>query len=361
MPRSAARVHRLDFCPPARPYAPVPPIPPSPDLNATVVASMRNEGPFIAEWLAWYRMLGFSRALVVTNDCTDHSRDLLDAFQAAGWVDHFDVAVAPERSITTLKLAEARRHPAVTKADWVFVADVDEFLVIHAGAGRLADLIAAHPPFLGMAICWRIFGSDGRAAFEDMPVHRQFFGALKSARPISGFVKTLYRHPRWFRRMGEHGPRDYKPHKGDFGTEGLTWVNAEGREVPDWQPGGDYVRFLPPALTTHRVAQVNHYMIRSEETFSLKAGTLSPTGRIDRYDTGYRDRANQADLIDDSALRYRAAFDAMLADAMALPGVRRLHHLCCADHLAAIAVKAGRDPDADRRIAAHLAAARTAG
>jgi hypothetical protein len=321
---------------------------------------MRNEGAFVVEWLCWYRMLGFSRALVVTNACTDHSPALLEAFAAAGWADHLPCEVPPGKPITPAKLAAARRHPAVTKADWVFVCDADEFLVIHAGDGRLADLIAAVPPFLGMAINWRVFGSDGRQGFEDTPIHRQFFGALKTGRNLSGFVKTLYRHPRWFRSMGEHGPRDYKPHKGEFGAGDNIWITPQGQTVPQWQPGGDYVRFLPPDLTSHAVAQVNHYMLRSEESFSLKAGTPSPVTMGPRYDAAYHDRANQADLIDASALKYRADFDVLHARAMALPGVRRLHHLCCADHLTAIAQKAGRDPGADPRIARHLQQARAA-
>lgn len=208
-----------------------------------------------------------------------------------------------------------------------------------------------------MAINWRVFGSDGRATFEDMPVHRQFFGALRASRSLSGFVKTLYRRPRRFRAMGEHGPRDFKPETGVFGTGDLIWVNARGQHVPQWQPEGDYLRFLPPELTGHKGAQVNHYMIRSEESFSLKAGTLSPVALSPRYDAAYRDRANLAEVIDHSALRDRAAFDAALAELMALPEVHRLHHLCCADHLRAIAVKSGRDPAQDPRIARHLALA----
>ena len=50
-------------------------------MRVTVVASMRNEGPFIVEWVTWYRMLGFSDVVVVTNNCTDRSPELLDALQ----------------------------------------------------------------------------------------------------------------------------------------------------------------------------------------------------------------------------------------------------------------------------------------
>ncbi len=316
---------------------------------------MRNEGPFIVEWVTWYRMLGFSRVLVVTNDCTDRSPELLSALQAKGWVEHLDCDIPPGQKITATKLKLANAHPSVTGADMVLVCDIDEFLVVHAGEGRLADLVAQVPDFLGMAINWRVFGSDGRRDFEDVPVHRQFFGALLASRPISKFVKTLYRHPTWFRTMGEHGPRQLR--QGNGVGPLAPWVTASGLPVPQWRPEGKYLRQLSPSQTSHEVAQINHYMIRSEETFSLKAGTLSPAGQKDRYDETYLERANLADRQDRSALRYRADFDALHAEAMALPGVRRLHHLCCADHLSAIALKAGRDPRSDRRIAHHRAIA----
>ena len=323
-------------------------------LNATVVASMRNEGPFIVEWLCWYRMLGFAQALVVTNGCTDHSPQLLDALAAQGWVHHLVHEVPAGERITKAKLRAARQHPAVRDADLVFVCDVDEFLVIHHGAGLLADLIAAVPSFLGMAIIWRVFGSDHKAAFEDIPVHRQFFSALSAERGLSHFVKTLFRHPRWFAQLGEHGPKRFKPEAAAFGRDGNIWITATGEGVPHWQPDGDYQRTLKDPLARHDGAQVNHYMIRSEETFSLKAGTLAPVAMNPRYDKTYHDRAMRADETDTSALRHAAAFDAVRAEAMALPGVRRLHHLCCADHLTAIALKSGRDPAEDPRIAAHL-------
>jgi hypothetical protein len=89
---------------------------------------MRNEGPFIVEWLAWYRMLGFTDVVVVTNDCTDRSPDLLDALQEAGWLFHIRRNVPPGLGITRRKLAAARKHAAVLQADWVLVCDVDEFL-----------------------------------------------------------------------------------------------------------------------------------------------------------------------------------------------------------------------------------------
>lgn len=329
-------------------------------MQITVVASMRNEGPFIAEWVAWYRMLGFTRVVVVTNDCTDHSPQLLDALQAARWVKHIRHDVPPGQRITAAKLAAAKATRTLRRSDWVFVCDVDEFLVIHKGTGRITELTGppdAPPGFLGMALNWRVFGTSGVAEFRDAPVHQQFGLARPLAASQSQFVKCLFRLPNLFDALGEHGPRGLDLAAARAAGGPLRWVNADGREVPGWLTAEDYQRRLPPELCSHATAQVNHYMLRSAETWSLKQGTPSPVALADRYDRAYYDRADSARLPDGAALRYADDFARVHARVMAAPGVARLHALCCAEHVAAICQRAGRAPQDDPRWQAFMARA----
>lgn len=328
-------------------------------MRYTVVCSVKDEGPFLVEWICWQRMLGFTDVVVVTNDCTDHSPALLDALQAAGWVTHLRRDVPEEGGITRRKLAAAKQLPQVAQADWVMVADVDEFLVIHAGEGRIADLLAVPGrPFLGMSIPWRVFGTSGRQLWEDGLLHRQCLRAGVAGGPLSGWVKSIHRHPGWFHRLGEHSPRGLDPARAArWGMEDLIWVNPAGAEIPGFLDEGDQMRTLPPRRRGWEVAQVNHYMLRSVESFSLKQGTLSPVGGKDRYTAEYFERGDQNDEEDRSALRHAAEFDAIHAEAMALPDVRRLHHLCCADYVRRLAAKAVRAAEEDARLAHHLALA----
>ena len=239
------------------------------------------------------------------------------------------------------------------------VADVDEYLVVHVGEGRLSDLLAAPGrEFLGMSIPWRIFGTSGRVEWEDGLLHRQCLRAGVAGGKLGGWVKSIHRKPEWFAKLGEHSPKQLRPRRlAQWGSGGMIWVNPAGAEVRDWTPADDSLRILPEALRGWDVAQVNHYMLRSVESFSLKRGTLSPVAGKDRYTDAYFDKAEQNAVEDRSALRHAAAFDALHAQAMALPDVRRLHHLCCADYVHRLAARAGRDPSADPRLAHHLALA----
>ncbi len=50
-------------------------------------------------------------------------------------------------------------------------------------------------------------------------------------------------------------------------------------------------------------------------------------------------------------------FDAIHAQAMAIPGVTRLHHLCCADYVARLCANQGTQATDDPRWQAHMKAA----
>ncbi|MDR0807798.1 MAG: glycosyltransferase family 2 protein [Gemmobacter sp.] len=325
-------------------------------VRSTVVCSMRNEGPFIVEWVTWYRMIGFTNILVVTNDCTDHSPALLDALAQAGQVTHLPSDIPATGKVTAAKLRQARAHRAVRRADWVLVCDVDEFLVIHRGAGKLADLLGPAPDFTAMALNWRVFGMSGIQHWQDGLTHRQFLCAGPTGHSISCWIKMLHRGGRAFRALGEHGPRWRDPAPQD---PPLRLVNCDGTLVPGW-PGGGYLRKLPPELTSHKTAQINHYMLRSEESWGLKRGTLSAVQGADRYNDSYRASTDRNEVSDLSALRHEAEFDTLHAEMMALPDVARQHHLCCADYAARLAEKAGRRPEDDPRWRHHMAQAREA-
>ncbi len=329
-------------------------------MRYTVVCSVRNEGPFLVEWITWYRLLGFTDILVITNDCTDHSPALLNALGAYGWSTHIIRDIPDGKRICATKLAHAHATEQVQNADWVLVCDVDEFLVIHRGMGQISDLIEGpSEAFLGMSINWRVFGTSGHATWQDGLVHRQFTHASDLSDPSSNWIKSIASHPDWFARLGEHGPKRLRLERAGkvWGAPGMRWVNAAGEDVPIWQPKGDYLRRLPRNLVTHQVAQMNHYMIRSEESFGLKKGQLSAVAGKDRYTDEFMVKFDRNECKDTSAFRHSAAFDDLHSQAMALPDVRRLHHLCCADYVVRLAEKAGVNPETDRRYRAHIDAA----
>jgi hypothetical protein len=318
-----------------------------------VCAGMRNEGPFIVEWVSWYRMLGFE-VLVVTNDCTDHSPALLDALQDAGWLTHQPHFPNPKQRPKRSAYNAMRAHPLVGEVDWVLVCDVDEFLVFHE-ADSVADYVAGFiPPPLGFAFHWRAFGTSGLTQWQDGLVHRTFHAAAETNSRANCFFKSLFRRPTDFEKFGDHSPKDYD---GPWAVANHVWVDCNGRRLGRFVPDKWPQKATAADRVRHDKAQMNHYILRTEENFALKRGTPSASAGRDRYTDDFYEKFNRAEIRDESALRFAQRFDAVYAQAMALPQVARLHHLSCADYVVRLAEKAGLRPEEDARWRAHMAAA----
>ncbi|WP_040753460.1 glycosyltransferase family 2 protein [Wenxinia marina] len=317
-----------------------------------VFAGMRNEGAYLLEWVCWYRMLGFD-VLVGVNDCTDHSPALLQRLAKEGWLSWFEHRPAEGQRPKASAHAALMKRPEFAATDWLLICDVDELLVLHRGDGTIGsfldDLGRDH---LGVAFHWRCFGNSGWQRYRDGLVHRQFRRCGPSGMGPNIMVKTLTRTPQRFRRFSDHGPWRFT---GTMGEGRNVIVDGEGRVIERFTTGPHPVRYTSRDEITHRGAQMNHYVIRSDEHFDLKRGTPSATAGKDRYtDRFYRNR-NRNGQTDVSALAYEAQFDRIHAEAMALPSVARLHHLCCADYVARLCAHQGVRPEEDPRWRGHMA------
>lgn len=249
----------------ARPAAP-----PVDRPRVLAVTTMKNEAPFILEWIAYNRVIGIDHALVYTNDCTDPTVPMLDRLAALGHVTRIDNPFDPAAGMKPqpAALGAARRHPLLRQADWVAVLDVDEFPAIHVGDGTVSDLLRAanHPN--AISVTWRFFGNAGVAEYVDRPVIAQFTRCAPEAVPKAGVAwgfKTLFRPSEaLFSKLGVHRPRRFRPE----GEATLRWVNGSGRVMPASLVSGGW-RTVGHTFG-YRLASLNHYALRSAESYLVK-------------------------------------------------------------------------------------------
>jgi len=265
-------------------------------MRITAVTCVKNEGPFLLEWIAFNRILGVTDFLFYSNDCTDGTDDLLDALQARGIVKHLPNP-AKGRNYQMEALKDAKRQKIVSKADWVWVADVDEFLNIHVGDGTIPELIRACDNPHAISVTFQFFASCGVEAFSDRPVIEQF---TRSHNPelwcdqTSIEVKTLTRSDFPLKYFGAHRP---------FAKEKLakrdrpTWTDGSGREAP-WKfrvaANKGRIRMFP-SQGARKFATLNHYALRSLDSYLVK----NDRGDVNREnrafdDTYWRERNDDA-------------------------------------------------------------------
>ncbi len=273
-----------------------------------VVSTMKNEGPYILEWIAHYKALGFDNIIVCTNDCTDTTVEILRRLQEMGLaIQHSTIVRKAGIHRSALRQA-SRRYAEVTEAKWVFVCDVDEFLNIHIGDGSVRDLVSASGADTDViSVPWRVFGSGGVDTFKDNPVTEQFIRAElphdPELRPATGkFVKSLYTNQHKFQRMGLHAPVPAADGKAD---------------IVHVLPGGtpyivDGQRTENPPVFDH--AQVNHYAVRSLDSFLIKRARGRANHSRHVLGVDYWTKFNLNAEIDTSIERYAKASNDWLRD-----------------------------------------------
>ncbi len=285
----------------------------------TVVSTMKNEGPYIIDWVAHYRTLGFDNILVCTNDCTDPTVEILLRLQELGLVTQHNTIVRRAGIHRSALRQASRRYDIVMNATWVFVCDVDEYLNVHLGDGSVQALVEGSGSGADViSVPWRIFGPNGIEDMVDTPVTEQFtkgeFAWDAKVRPQTGkFVKSLYTNQHKFQRMGLHAPVSLADH-----------VNDTKRVLPG---GADYVvdgvRTENPPLFTH--AQVNHYALRSMDSFLIKRARGRANHSHHVLGMDYWTKFNLNDETDTSIDRYSPAVTKLANELKSDPVLADLH------------------------------------
>ncbi|MEM6464759.1 MAG: glycosyltransferase family 2 protein [Pseudomonadota bacterium] len=97
-----------------------------PETNTvTVVTAMKNEGPFILDWIAHNRAIGVTSHLVYTNDCEDGTDQLLDALSDAGVVRRDNPFRKTGKVPQYAAFKAAEDEDVVAQADWLLTLDMD--------------------------------------------------------------------------------------------------------------------------------------------------------------------------------------------------------------------------------------------
>ena len=296
------------------------------DGQTVLVSSFRNEAPFVLEFVAHHKALGFDHIVIASNDCTDGTDSILAALDAMGVIHHIPCLPPPKITPQHFAYAEIRRRLPIDAAEWLMILDADEFLNIHVGAGHLSDLIAAQADGTDLVLInWACFGNSGHTRFNTDLSCQRFIHRMRTLAG-AGLVKSLIHHPSDWRQFSNHHPYAHQ------GTGTLQVAFAGGlwsEHIPAASMTFGAYRNVKPQVGSFRVAQVNHYATRTEDSFDLRRARgrgAGLTGKAnDRHNEDYFRRMSSGAFLDDTILRYADAVTALLAD------YRRNPHLAAAE------------------------------
>lgn len=311
---------------------------PRPDaapIRVFIPTCMKDEGPFILEWLAWHKAVGITDIVVFTNDLTDGSDALLDALDERGYLTHLPnpartygmPALQPRALDYAMGLRQYRQ------ADYVISMDVDEFINIRVGDGTLAALLERVEPFDALSISEVNHGSNGQLTYERGALHDLFplhQTMTPGPRRAMRGVKTIVRMSPRVEAVRNHRPRLAVP------ADEAVWLDGSGRRFA--QMAQDHTVNGLDCRGRYDLVVLDHFALRSVESFIVKmhrGDVVSPVRQVSRryWRTRNRDESRETSVgrIDPAA---RAYFEKHFANDPVLMG---LHEACCAAHEARIA------------------------
>lgn len=322
-------------------------------MNAVGITCIRDEGPWVLDWIAHHLSAGFTHFLIASHDCTDGTDGLLDALDAAGLVTHVPFEPEGETSVQWQAMKLLSRHTAYKSADIALFFDVDEYLVLDGLP--MGDLIGDAD---AVPLRWHLFGHAGHSTFDDRPVTERFTHAAPDgiSLPLAHFFKTLHR-PLAFRELGIHRPK---------GKE-AQWATASGKRLPpEFAAQQSRINLYGIPHGGER-AWLNHYSVRSIEEFVLKSARGLPNHMDKPIAAGYWAERNFNTVED---LRIAPMLKAAQAARKTLAAFDPLHKACVAHHRAALAalkskrsviefmwqleLLAGSTPPTQAQLAAHV-------
>ncbi len=225
-----------------------------PRRGACILATVRNEGPYLLDWIAYHLSIGFEHIFLYTNDNEDGSEALLEALAS-----HGVVTLVHNRSGTHVgPQYKAYAHallllPQILDYRWTAVIDADEYIGFDTTMfADFGEFIAWQEtqPVDAIALCWLIHAADPAQGYTAEATPERF--PLRDPQ-VNWHVKSLFR------------TRDFWQSQAHFPRATLDWPFVYRSETGVLHHHHGVEKRIPAhaAVAGARLAWVSHYMLRS--------------------------------------------------------------------------------------------------
>ncbi|MCJ2034310.1 glycosyltransferase family 2 protein [Methylobacterium sp. J-068] len=235
-----------------------------PSRKWCIVTTVRNEGVYLVDWIAYHKSLGVDTIFVYSNnndDGSDRLLEALDAVEAIVWMRNaVQGAVSPQY--------KAYGHafgllPDILDYEWALLIDLDEYIIVDSKKFENVSSFLDWEMSLGantIMMTWQVIGSSRQARWVDLPVPERFVD--RQAREPT--LTKCFTQPRWTSHSHCHFP---------WFSQVFTMqcLDATGQEVDDFNDGNVSAPSIVKRATRKEPisenAWINHYWYKSAEEF----------------------------------------------------------------------------------------------
>ena len=253
------------------------------DDELSVVAILKNEAPYVREWIEYYRLLGATKFYIYDNDSQDSVKEAISDYIDSGIVVY---KYFPGKYRQNMAYTDAINNYA-SKTRFMAVVDVDEFIVPIDDKLTLIDvlknIVRRKPYAAGVTIPWLMYGSSHHKKRPQGLVIDNYLYRAQDSFMLN--IKTVF-NPRL--ANGYNNPH-YPIYK--FGAFS---INENGHIIIGKFDNNKSCKQI----------RINHYFTKSEEEFRAKVARGSADKTPDRsFDNNFV-QSDKNDIYDGIMLRY---------------------------------------------------------
>ena len=253
--------------------------------RSILFTTVRGEAPYLLEWIAYYRVLGFDEIVIYSNDPMDKTDVLLSELHKHGFIHH--VLSNPKGHSPQYSARKSFEESGFAKVgDYVCWLDLDEFLTFTNENYNLKKLLGIlENSNDAIVLNWRYFGDSGNTTFNGRIISSEFTRCAKNLVPT---IKTISKVTDFF-ELRVHAPVV----KTSVSTPKLNIINGSGRRIDLTKAHyssyleGKPIWDIDNADIGGEIAQINHYFTKTKSCFYLKkirgSAAFSTELNLDNY------------------------------------------------------------------------------
>lgn len=224
---------------------------------------MKNEAPYLLEWIAHHRILGIKHFFIADNDSEDGTTEILGALEQNGYVKRLPFSTPPGQK----PQIPAYRHllrAFSSEVQWMAFIDADEYIWPEQEGGSIQTFLQGIPSHVGaVALNWATYGSSGHARYFDLPTPERFTWHANVSNLISHNIKTIARTACIADFSCPHNALLVAPFQ-----HAHTDLSPQVPLAPNGRP--ENLTYCLSDSVHWEHFRVNHYIIRSWEEFTEK-------------------------------------------------------------------------------------------
>lgn len=270
-------------------------------VKISIVATFKNEEPYILEWIAYHKSIGIDHFFIANNNSSDNTLSLLKKLEVVGVLTCIDYPTSSYKNNNPqVNVYNFLYDTYKDKSDWFLFIDGDEFVVLEEKFKSLKESlnhVLINEKVGCIVLYWALYGSSGRFNEVDGFTIEKY--QFRESSPNIHY-KSLIRK--------ESLDYFFNPHAAKL-KSGYTYVNSEGitLDQSDLEGISHYAK-----NSTWKNARINHYVVRSLEEFKRRKqprglatnGTMRANSFFNSHDKNQAFDPMQTKIVDAVIVKY---------------------------------------------------------